>query len=85
DQAGLGQEARARNLAGAYAVRSARTPGLVGRRVVLVDDVMTTGATLVEAARALRAAGAVVEAAVTLAATARRPREPPGPRGRWEG
>jgi predicted amidophosphoribosyltransferase len=71
DQAGLSHAARAANLRGAFAAR-------VGppRRVVVVDDVVTTGATLVEAARALRAAGHEVLGASVVAATARRRRSP---------
>ncbi|MCT7355791.1 ComF family protein [Streptomyces sp. 15-116A] len=57
DQAGLGAQERLANLAGALAV----APGgerllLTGGSVVLVDDLMTTGASLAEAARVVRAA-----------------------------
>ncbi|HET6855498.1 MAG TPA: ComF family protein [Streptomyces sp.] len=56
DQSGLRAPERLANLAGALEV-VAGGPGLLeGGRVVLVDDLMTTGASLVEAARALRAA-----------------------------
>lgn len=71
DQAGLSSAERATNLAGSLRVASWARGRLAGRRVLLVDDVMTTGATLAEAARALRAAGAEVGAAAVVAATRR--------------
>lgn len=58
---------RAANLRGAFAARGS----LAGRRLLLVDDVLTTGATLDEAAQALRAAGGEVVGAATLAFTKR--------------
>ena len=67
DQRGLDRDARARNVA--HSLVAAPCPGL---RVVVVDDVVTTGASLAEAIRALRSAGAEVVAAVTVAATPRR-------------
>lgn len=73
-QAKLGRAARRRNLAGAFA---AGAKGLAGATVLLVDDVMTTGATLAAATAALRAAGA---ARVLVAVAARTPeRGWPGP------
>ncbi|GGR81278.1 MULTISPECIES: ComF family protein [Streptomyces] len=55
DQAGLDAPGRLANLAGALEVTASGGPLLGdGRRVVLVDDLMTTGASLAEAARALR-------------------------------
>jgi predicted amidophosphoribosyltransferase len=67
DQRGLDRDARARNVADSLVASDA-----AGLRVVVVDDVVTTGASLGEAVRALRAAGADVVAAVTVAATPRR-------------
>lgn len=72
DQAGLSARERAANLTGALAVPPAYSRLLAGRAVIVVDDVVTTGATLAEAARALRGAGADVRAAAVVAATRRR-------------
>lgn len=72
DQAALGHAGRARNVAGAYGVQPRKAEALRGATVVVVDDVMTTGATLSEAARALRAVGATVGGAAVVAATTRR-------------
>ncbi len=65
DQSDLDAQGRADNLAGALVARRTRW----GSPVVIVDDVITTGATLAEAARALRAAGAEVRGAAVVAAT----------------
>lgn len=80
DQAGLDAGARAVNLAGSMAV-SGDVVRRLGRRcprahVVVCDDVVTTGATLREAQRALEAVGLPVLAAATVAATARKVRRP---------
>jgi ComF family protein len=64
-QAGLRAADRERNVVRAYAVR--RPDRVRGRTLVLVDDVTTTGATLRECARVLKAAGAKEVRAVTLA------------------
>ncbi|MPY45180.1 ComF family protein, partial [Streptomyces phyllanthi] len=55
DQSGLTSRQRLDNLAGALEVAGAGGRLLTGGRVVLVDDLMTTGASLTEAARAVRA------------------------------
>ncbi len=72
DQAGLGARQRALNLEHAMEPRAAWLPALAGAHCVLVDDVLTTGATLVEARRALLAAGARHVVAATVCATQRR-------------
>ncbi|HWJ67464.1 MAG TPA: phosphoribosyltransferase family protein [Nocardioides sp.] len=76
DQAGLDAGRRSANLAGSMAAPAAAVRRLAQRypraHVLLCDDVLTTGATLREAQRALEASGVPVLAAATVAATARR-------------
>ena len=57
-QAGLSARARSRNVSGAFAVGNRSRKRISGRTLVLVDDVMTTGATLRAACRALLKGGA---------------------------
>lgn len=66
-QARLDERARARNVTGAFASRAGVE--LVGRPVVLVDDVITTGATAGECVRTLSAAGARVVGVLAIAVT----------------
>lgn len=73
DQAGLGAAQRRRNLSGAF---SAGVPG--ARPVVVVDDIFTSGATAIEAARALRDAGHRVRGMGVVAWT-----PPPATPGPW--
>ncbi len=68
-QAELGRSERLRNLRHAFMVEPARRSALQGLRVALVDDVMTTGATAVEAASALLRAGAAAVDVWVLART----------------
>ncbi|MEE2690840.1 MAG: ComF family protein [Pseudomonadota bacterium] len=70
-QARLSAQGRKRNVEGAFAVREERREELKGRAVVLIDDVLTTGATLSACARALKRAGAARVDALVLARTAR--------------
>lgn len=64
----LDREQRRANLHGVHRARGR----LDGRRFLIVDDVVTTGATLAEAARAIREAGGEPVGAVAIAATPRR-------------
>ena len=68
-QGHLGATARERNVGGAFAMRRRRS--VVGKRVVIIDDVMTTGATVEECARMLKRAGAVWIGVLTLARASR--------------
>ncbi len=70
-QAGLSPRARRRNVRGAFRVRRSHMGAIRGKRVLLVDDVLTTGATLEASARALRAAGAQDVMALVLARVVR--------------
>ena len=68
-QSSLTEEERIENVKGTFAVRE---PSLVrGRTVLLVDDIMTTGSTLSECAKTLKAAGAWRVWSVTLARSVR--------------
>lgn len=99
DQAGLTAAQRAANLGGAFRVRTSWRQALIHAAklwsdqsrakstedvaVIVVDDVVTTGASLTEAARALRTAGFRVVGGATVAATERR-RSPPASEGPTE-
>ena len=78
-QSGLGKNdaSRRANVLSAYQVTD---PALVeGRRVLLIDDIVTTGETLKECARVLKGAGATDVLALTLART--REKDEPSPSG----
>ena len=76
DQAGLDASARAANLDGSMRARASSVRRLLRRRphvrVVVCDDVLTTGSTAREAQRALEAAGLDVVRIAAVAATPRR-------------
>ena len=57
-QVGMTRDQRRRNIQGAFAVPRSRRAQVAGRNVLLVDDVVTTGATVEACARALKRAGA---------------------------
>jgi predicted amidophosphoribosyltransferase len=78
DQVGLGVRGRGVNLAGRVRVRERAGGSLSGAPVVLVDDVLTTGATLAACRTALESADAQVVGAVVLAVT-----RPPGTPTAW--
>jgi len=67
----LGARERGRNLVGSFRIAAGMGAVVKGRRLLLVDDVVTTGHTVRECARVLRAAGAVRVDVVCLARTPR--------------
>jgi predicted amidophosphoribosyltransferase len=71
DQAGLSARERIANLDGVFGVRSRWAEPLTDQPVLLVDDVLTTGSTLTQAARALETTGIAVLGSAVLAATRR--------------
>lgn len=73
-QVGASREERLDHVRGAFWIAPNHVAAVRDRRVVLLDDVMTTGASLNEAARALRAAGALHITGMVLARTETSPR-----------
>ena len=70
-QEGLSREERHRNLDGAIGVRPRHSPHIAGRHLLLVDDVLTSGATMAATAEAALAAGAAKVSVAVLARVAR--------------
>lgn len=70
-QQSLSADARRRNVAGAFVVKPQRAADIAGAHIVLIDDVLTTGATLSACARALNKAGAASVDALVLARVVR--------------
>ena len=68
-QSALDRRARIANVKGAFALEPTRAGAVRGRQVMLVDDVMTSGASLHAAAHVLREGGAARVTAVVLART----------------
>jgi ComF family protein len=68
-QVGLSANQRRENVRGAFAVPEAQRKLIAGRSVLLIDDLMTTGATLAACARALRKGGSGAVYGLTLFST----------------
>ncbi len=69
-QGGLSPDARRRNVEGAFAVSGRKRRRIAGKRILLIDDVLTTGATVQACARALKSGGAAGIDVLTLARVA---------------
>lgn len=72
-QVGLGKAAREANMKGAFQVTPSGKTELFGKRVLLIDDVYTTGATVSAATRALKRAGVTKVDVLTFAMAFARP------------
>ena len=70
-QGHLGRSQRQRNVAGAFALHPRRAQAVAGARILLIDDVLTTGATAESCARTLRKAGAIAVDLLVLARVVR--------------
>tara|TARA_R110000787_G_scaffold8444_5_gene28223 strand:+ start:3865 stop:4335 length:471 start_codon:yes stop_codon:yes gene_type:complete len=70
-QGGLSARARPRDVAGAFTITRRAATRISGRRVLLVDDVLTTGATVSARTRALKQAGAAIVDVLVLARVVR--------------
>jgi competence protein ComFC len=66
-QTGLNQKERFTNISGAFKIKTSST--VRNKKIILVDDLLTTGATVNEAAKALKAGGADKISVLTLAIT----------------
>ena len=69
-QVGLSREQRRQNVSGAFAVASSRKGAISGAKIVLIDDVIITGATAEACARTLKRAGAARVDVLALALVA---------------
>ena len=70
-QGGLNRKARFLNVAASFAVKGGRAPHVAGKDILLVDDVLTTGATASVCARVLKKAGAKSVGVITFARVGR--------------